>query len=58
MNPFYFKICHNKYRPIWLQDIKEVHKSWGKLVDYGAKMIYPAHGKPFSVKKLIFPKRS
>jgi len=29
-----------------------VLKSWEKLVKYGVKEIYPAHGKPFPVEKL------
>jgi glyoxylase-like metal-dependent hydrolase (beta-lactamase superfamily II) len=53
MNPLYFKICFNNYRPIWLQDIKEVYRSWNKIIDNGANIIYPAHGKPFNKKKLI-----
>ena len=38
--------------PIFGDDIQIIKKSWQKLVDMGAKMVYPAHGKPFSVEKL------
>jgi glyoxylase-like metal-dependent hydrolase (beta-lactamase superfamily II) len=38
--------------PIFGDDIHIVKKSWQKLLDMGAKMVYPAHGKPFSVEAL------
>lgn len=34
--------------PIFGDDMEVVKKSWRKLIDLGAKMVYPAHGKPFS----------
>ncbi len=40
------------YRPIEVSDLGQVFKSWGRIVDKGAKMIYPAHGKPFRVEEL------
>jgi len=30
-----------------------VTNSWRKLIDIGVKKIYPAHGKPFPVEKLM-----
>ena len=43
--------------PIFAEELALVFKSWSKLLDLGAKMIFPAHGKPFSAdvlkKKLI-----
>jgi len=33
-------------------DIQIFKKSWQKLMDMGARMVYPAHGKPFLVEKL------
>jgi glyoxylase-like metal-dependent hydrolase (beta-lactamase superfamily II) len=33
-------------------DIQILKKSWRKLLDMGARMMYPAHGKPFPVEKL------
>ena len=41
-----------KYRPIFIQDMKSVYKSWQKLISNGAKQIFPAHGRPFAVEKL------
>ncbi|HSF80041.1 MAG TPA: MBL fold metallo-hydrolase [Anaerolineales bacterium] len=40
--------------PIFGDDILIVKKSWQKLMDMGAKMVYPAHGKPFPVERLAF----
>ncbi len=54
-NSFYFRVCHSGHKPIIVQDIVKVYRSWRKLISYGAKMIYPAHGSPFPVKKLVFP---
>jgi hydroxyacylglutathione hydrolase len=53
----FMNICRIKHRPIFVQDIEEVYKSWEKLAEYGAKTIYPAHGKPFSVEELFSHKR-
>lgn len=39
--------------PIFGDDILIVKKSWQKLIDMGAKTVYPAHGKHFSVEKLL-----
>ncbi|WP_069999940.1 MBL fold metallo-hydrolase [Cellulosilyticum sp. I15G10I2] len=45
--------CGIKYRPIYIDNIEEVYKSWNRLKEYGAKKIYPAHGKPFLINKLF-----
>ncbi len=34
--------------PIFAEDPVKLNESWKSLLDQGAKMIYPAHGKPFS----------
>ena len=39
--------------PIFGDDIQVVKKSWQKLLDLGAKTVYPAHGKPFLAERLI-----
>ena len=36
--------------PIFAEDVRLVKDSWQKLLDLGAKIIYPAHGKPFSAE--------
>jgi glyoxylase-like metal-dependent hydrolase (beta-lactamase superfamily II) len=33
--------------PIFAEDVSLIKPSWQKLLDLGAKRIYPAHGKPF-----------
>lgn len=37
---------------IFICDLDEYYRSWEKMIAAGAKTIYPAHGKPFSVDKL------
>jgi len=41
------------YRPIELYDSDLVFESWRKIIKNGAKTVYPGHGKPFAVEKLI-----
>ena len=38
--------------PIFADDVSQIKPSWKKLLDKGAKTIYPAHGKPFSAEVL------
>jgi len=35
--------------PIFAEDLELVLQSWRKLLEVGARIIYPAHGKPFSI---------
>ena len=39
--------------PVFAEDLPLLKESWTKLIDRGAKMIYPGHGKPFPIEKLI-----
>lgn len=48
-----FNIFGTHHRPIFLSDMKLVLESWNKIIDNGAKFIFPSHGKPFSVEELI-----
>ncbi|MFT9057794.1 MAG: MBL fold metallo-hydrolase [Ethanoligenens sp.] len=41
------------YCVIFICNMDEYYKSWEKLIHAGAMRIYPAHGNPFPVKKLI-----
>ena len=43
-----------KVYPPFVVNKKDVLKSWKKIIDLGAKKIYPAHGKPwpFSIEKI------
>jgi glyoxylase-like metal-dependent hydrolase (beta-lactamase superfamily II) len=38
--------------PIFAEDVGLVKSSWMKLLDLGAKVIYPSHGEPFSAEVL------
>jgi len=38
--------------PIFAEDEAALKNSWKKILDKGAKTIYPGHGKPFPVEKL------
>ena len=49
----FLRFCGIKHRPIFVDDIDAVFESWRKLLEQGAKWIYPAHGKPFSAEKLL-----
>lgn len=48
----FLNLCRIRYRPIWLQNIGKVYKSWNKLIKHGAKTICPAHGKRFPAGRL------
>jgi glyoxylase-like metal-dependent hydrolase (beta-lactamase superfamily II) len=36
--------------PIFGDDMQTIKRSWRKLIDMGAKTVFPAHGKPFPVE--------
>ena len=42
-----------KHRPVYVEDINAVHESWQRLLEEGARVIYPAHVKSFSVQELV-----
>ena len=50
-NGFPFTIFPNL--PIYAADPDRLKESWYMLQEHGAKMIYPAHGKPFSSDKIF-----
>jgi glyoxylase-like metal-dependent hydrolase (beta-lactamase superfamily II) len=41
--------CLGPSLPIYAEDIDQVKESWQMLVKEGARVIYPGHGKPFSI---------
>jgi glyoxylase-like metal-dependent hydrolase (beta-lactamase superfamily II) len=51
MNSLSFLSLH--YRPLDVHDLDLVFDSWRKIIESGAKTIYPGHGKPFAVEELI-----
>lgn len=40
------------YCTVFMTNMEDAYRSWQKMLDARAKMIYPAHGKPFSGEKL------
>lgn len=44
--------------PPFAEDVTQLFQSWQKLLDAGAKRIYPAHGSPFGADLLIRRLRS
>ena len=48
----FLNFCRIRYRPIYLSDIASVFASWEKIGISNAKIIYPAHGKPFLASTL------
>lgn len=38
--------------PIFAEDLPRLRESWRLLLEQGVRMIYPGHGKPFSVDKI------
>lgn len=42
-----------KYCVVFICNMYEYYKSWEKLIDAGAKRIFPAHGRPYSIDKLV-----
>ena len=39
--------------PVYATDLERLKESWYILLEQGAKMIYPGHGKPFSADKIV-----
>ena len=48
----FLRLTGIRHRPIYIEDLNTVYASWQRLIEQGAKVIYPSHGKPFSAKKL------
>ncbi|MDY7030231.1 MAG: MBL fold metallo-hydrolase [Spirochaetota bacterium] len=49
----FLNFCRIRYRPIYVEDRQAVFRSWEKILDHGARMIYPAHGRPFPAEELV-----
>jgi len=47
------KFLGTYYRPALVENMNQVLESWKKIVDAGAKTIYPAHGPSFVVECLM-----
>lgn len=40
------------YLPVFMTDMEAAYRGWQKMLDTGAKVIYPSHGKPFPASRL------
>jgi len=49
----FLQFLGSKYCVISVNDLDEYYNSWDKIIDNKAKVIYPAHGKNFTIDKLI-----
>ena len=47
-----FNLGVTKYRPFFIQNIDDIFKSWKKLINSKAKILFPSHGKPIPIEKL------
>jgi glyoxylase-like metal-dependent hydrolase (beta-lactamase superfamily II) len=45
-------LSRSSYVPIIAESIDDVFKSWQKILNEGAEIIYPAHGKIFKADVL------
>ncbi len=41
-----------KYCTVFMTDMDEAYRSWKKMLDDGAQMVYPSHGRPFPASRL------
>ncbi len=48
----FLRLCRTGYRPIYAEDYSQVFLSWARLLEAGARQIYPAHGRPFAAARL------
>ncbi|KQC06802.1 MAG: hypothetical protein APR54_01390 [Candidatus Cloacimonas sp. SDB] len=47
-----FNIAPGTIFPPFANQTEQLKRSWYKLIDTGAYLFYPGHGKPFEIKKL------
>jgi len=48
-----FPLTNGPNLPIFAEDPSALKDSWGKLIEKGAKRIFPGHGNPFPIERLI-----
>ena len=53
-------LAHNRFPfttkpklPIYADDLELLKKSWTKVIESGATTIYPGHGQPFPLKRIV-----
>ena len=45
--------CNIKYRPIVYRSLDRVYDDWRLLIEKGVQEVYPSHGEPFHINRLI-----
>ncbi len=50
MNRFPLRLSPGLPLPVFAENLQVLKNSWRRLLDLGAKTVYPAHGKPFSAE--------
>jgi glyoxylase-like metal-dependent hydrolase (beta-lactamase superfamily II) len=48
----FLRFAGTRYCVIFIEDIRQYYESWDRLLEAGAKRIYPAHGKSFAARRL------
>jgi glyoxylase-like metal-dependent hydrolase (beta-lactamase superfamily II) len=48
----FLQFAGTKHCVIYLEDLEQYYRSWNKIIEAGAKNIFPSHGVPFRVEKL------
>lgn len=48
----FLQFAGTKYCVIFIMNLNQYYDSWNKMIDKGARKIYPAHGEIFTVDKL------
>jgi glyoxylase-like metal-dependent hydrolase (beta-lactamase superfamily II) len=48
----FLQFAGTKYCIIYLEDLDQYYESWKAIISGGTRKLYPAHGKPFEVRKL------
>jgi glyoxylase-like metal-dependent hydrolase (beta-lactamase superfamily II) len=46
------RVFGQQYRPIEAESYGDVYRSWARLIEKGARDVYPSHGSGFLVEKL------
>ncbi len=47
------RFAGTKYCVVFICNMDEYYKTWEKIIKAGAKRIFPAHGRPYTIDKLI-----
>ena len=48
----FLQFAGTKYCVIYVEDIEQYYRSWNRIIEAGAKKIFPSHAKPFGVDEL------